>query len=132
MIDVTQGTAWMCDQADSSDCPSYKLDRRDLGNGNLGQTAEFIIENDTSGSQQWPIFSPVIMNGFAEIIKGNKQYLGDVGPTTDPLVQLWTDGFNSTRHLHITLSPFTTRWDETECSADDKWDGNKGECVPKN
>lgn len=136
MADQTKGEVWVCYQPDSSDCPSYKLDPQDLGNGKLGQQAEFIIENDTgeavSGSEQWPILSPMVMTGWAYTAKGTGQDWKTVGVKTDPLVVLNTDGYNSKRHLDITLSSYSTRWGETECSANEKWDANKGECVPKN
>jgi hypothetical protein len=137
MLDANQGVIWECDHANSSDCPSYKLDQQDLGNGKLGFQAEFIIENDTSqvvsGSEEWPVFSQVTMvNSLAGIVKGNSQVRPPVGPGTDPLVQLNTDDSKSTRHLRITVEPFGTTWDEIECSAEEQWDGNREKCVRKN
>ena len=47
MIDQTQNIEWECDQSNSSDCQSYPIESKFLTNGALGQTAEFIIEDDT-------------------------------------------------------------------------------------
>jgi hypothetical protein len=138
MMDVTHPAVWACDRGNSSDCPSYKLDASDLGNGKLGFWADFIIENDSGqvvkGSEQWPVFSPVTMVGWAGVIKGNG-VSGDakiVGTTTDPKVQWLVDNSKSNHHLRITLPDFAVKWDEVKCSATDKWDPNKGDCVSKN
>jgi hypothetical protein len=79
MFDNTQGVAWNCTQAGSAasapGCESYALPNTDLLNGVLGQTASFIIENDTpevvKNSEEWPDFSPVTMTGSAFVVKGN-------------------------------------------------------------
>jgi hypothetical protein len=138
MIDLTRASVWACDRANSSDCPSYKLDSADLVNGNLGFWADFIIENDSGqvvkGSQQWPVFSPVTMVGWASVIKGNG-VSGDaklVGTTTDPKVRWLVDDSKSNQHLRITLPDFAVKWSETKCAGTDKWDPNSGTCVSKN
>jgi hypothetical protein len=137
MIDMKQDTMWECDQAESSDCPSYKLDKADLGNGKVGWWAEYIIEDDTDevvkGSEEWPIFSPVTMSGSANVITGNgtKGSGKLVATNTDPLVEILTDNNKSSRHLVIALPKWETKWTETECSAKDKWDATSGECIPR-
>lgn len=137
MVDITQHAQWKCDQAESSDCPSYKLVAGDLGNGKLGWQTEFIIENDTNqvvkGSHEWPIFSPVTMHGSADLIKGDgvKGKGKFVGINTDPRVHLLTDNNKSSRHLLITLPTGAVKWVETKCGAKDTWDANRGRCVSK-
>lgn len=134
MLDLTQATVWECDQAESSDCPSYTLDASDLGNGKLGFQAEFIIEDDTNqvdkDSEEWPIFSPVTMVGTANVIKGDgiKGSAKSVATNTDPTVLLLTDNNKSNRHLRITLPAGAVKWDETKCGAKDEWDANNGSC----
>jgi hypothetical protein len=138
MLDVTRALVWACDRANSSDCPSYKLDASDLVNGNLGFWADFIIENDSDqvvkGSQQWPIFSPVTMIGWASVIKGNgvSGTAKLVGTTTDPKVQWLVDDSKSAEHLRITLPDFAVKWAEVKCTATEKWDPTSGNCVSKN
>jgi hypothetical protein len=135
MLDLNQGTLWECDQAESSDCPSYTLKASDLGNGKLGFQAEFIIEDDTNqvdkDSEEWPIFSPVTMIGSATVIKGDGVKGSDkfVATNTDPTVVLLTDNNKSNRHLRITLPGGAVKWDETKCGAKDKWDADSGSCT---
>ena len=47
MFDMSQNLQWECDQGNSSTCQSYTIAPLFLTNGTLGQTAEFIIEDDT-------------------------------------------------------------------------------------
>jgi hypothetical protein len=135
MVDITQHAQWECDKAQSSDCQSYKLAASDLGNGKLGYQTEFIIEDDTpevvKGSQEWPIFSSVTMNGSADLIKGDgvKGIGKFVGINTDPKVQLLTDNNKSSRHLRITLPTGAVKWAETKCGVKDKWDADSGNCA---
>jgi len=133
MVDITRHTQWECDQAASSDCPSYKLIASDLGNGKLGWQTEFIIEDDTKGAGEWPIFSSVTMQGSADLIKGDgvKGSGKFVGINTDPKVHLLTDNNKSSRHLVITLPTGAVKWVETTCGAKDTWDATSGSCVSK-
>jgi len=133
MVDITQHAQWRCDQAKGSNCPSYKLVAVDLGNGKLGWQTEFIIEDDTKGSGEWPIFSPVTMHGSADLITGDgvKGKGKFVGINTDPRIHLLTDNNKSSRHLLITLPTGAVKWVETTCGAKDTWDANSGKCVSK-
>ena len=116
MEDNTQGIVWDCTVGGSKGCQSYALPNADLANGNLGQTAEFIIEMDTcqvitgpgscgssTPSQEWPDFSPVTMTGAAFVVKGtgpggsgnwfstNTCLSCTNSPSVDPAIQLNTD-----------------------------------------
>ncbi len=127
MKDLTQGVVWDCTQASSSACPSYTLKPGDLANGNLGQTAEFIIENDTDeysgkNAHEWPDFSgsPVTMTGSACIAKGSgvSGCVAWVTTSTDPNVVLQTDDTASIPfvrgdgHLQITLPTGGVKWSD--------------------
>ena len=127
MQDLTQGLVWDCTQANSSSCPSYTLKPGDLANGNLGQTAEFIIENDSdevSGkhAHEWPDFSgsPVTMTGSACVAKGSgvSGCAAWVTTTSDPNVLLQTDDTASIPfvrgdgHLEITLPTGGVKWSD--------------------
>jgi predicted RNase H-related nuclease YkuK (DUF458 family) len=137
MFDNTQGIAWDCSQAGSPasvGCESYALPNKDLVNGFLGQTADFIIEMDTpevvKNSQEWPDFSPVTMKGAAFVVKGNgtsgvgtwvstsKCTTCSHSPVVDPAILLNTDATASVPlvrgdgHLLITLPPGGVEWDE--------------------
>ena len=116
MLDETQGVAWDCSQANGSDCQSYALPAADLVNGNLGFWADYIIEDDTPHSGEWPIFAPVTMSGSAYVVKGNgTSGTGTwVTTSTDPYVQLLTDATPVTQrgdgHLIITLPKDAVKW----------------------
>ena len=116
MLDETQGTAWDCSQAKSSDCQSYALPSADLVNGNLGFWADYIIEDDTPHNGEWPIFSAVTMSGSAYVVKGNgTSGTGTwVSTSTDPYVKLLTDATPVTQrgdgHLIITLPSDAVKW----------------------
>jgi len=134
MFDNTQGIAWNCTQAGSKGCQSYALPNTDLVNGYLGQTAGFIIENDTpevvKKNQEWPDFAPVTMTGSAFVVKGNgtsgigtwvstsKCASCSHSPTVDPEILLNTDATASVPfvrgdgHLLITVPPSGVEWDE--------------------
>lgn len=134
MQDVTQGVYWGCTEPNSSDCQSYTRPASDLVNGTIGQTAEFIIENDTSqisgesNSHEWPDFStsPVTMTGSACVVQGRgvgcclgKSSCGKwVSTDTDPYVVLYTDNTSSTTvlrgdtHLLITLPTGGVTWED--------------------
>ena len=135
MQDVSQGLFWNCTQANSPNCQSYTLPAADLVNGALGQTAEFIIENDTgeivgqSNSNEWPDFrsSPVTMTGSACVVQGSgvgccgQGSCGKwVSTNTDPLVVLLTDNNWSNPpqrgdgHLRITLPSGGVKWSDVE------------------
>jgi hypothetical protein len=137
MVDITQHTQWECDKAKSSDCPSYKLNAGDLGNGKLGWQTEFIIEDDSKHAGEWPIFSPVTMHGSADVIKGNgTKGVGrfvsvNYGSLSDPKIILLTDNNASNWHLRITLHSGAVKWVQTKCGPKAKWDANRGSCVPK-
>jgi len=137
MVDVTQHAQWECDQAASSDCPSYKLNAGDLGNGKLGWQTEFIIEDDSKHAGEWPIFSPVTMHGSADVItgdgtKGSGRFVSiNYGSLSDPKINLLTDNNHSNRHLRITLPTGAVKWVQTTCGTKRKWDANTGSCVPK-
>jgi hypothetical protein len=137
MVDITQHVQWECDKATSSDCPSYKLNAADLGNGKLGWQTEFIIEDDSKHAGEWPIFSPVIMHGSADVItgdgtKGKGRFVSmNYGSLSDPKINLLTDNNNSNRHLHITLPTGAVKWVQTTCGPKDTWNANKGSCVKK-
>jgi hypothetical protein len=124
MVDLTQQVVWSCDQAQNSNCESYKLKPADLGNGKLGFWAEYIIEDDTGetvkNSLEWPDFSPVTMKGSAWVVQGSgRSGMGHAVTTaTDPYVALQTDDTASTPfvrgdgHLLITLPSGGVTWDE--------------------
>jgi hypothetical protein len=144
MFDNTQGIAWDCSHASSTGCQSYALPNSDLVNGALGQTADFIIENDTpevvKNSQEWPDFSPVTMKGSAFVVKGNgtsgvgtwvstsKCASCSPSPAVDPKILLNTDATASVPfvrgdgHLLITLPPSGVEWDELPTNVY-KWNG---------
>jgi len=126
MIDVTQNVEWECDQRDGAECQSFAIKASELKNGQLGQTAEFIIEGDTdevfgncpsssktSCYDEWPDFSPVTMYGSALVVKGSGTSGSGTVQTvaTDPSVTLRTDDVTSIPfergdgHLLITLLP---------------------------
>jgi len=137
MVDVTQHVQWECDKATSSDCPSYKLNAGDLGNGKLGYQTEFIIEDDSKDAGAWPIFSPVTMHGSADVITGNgtkgfgRFVSMNYGSLSDPKINLLTDNIESSRHLRITLPTGAVKWAPTKCRPKDKWNAKSGSCVPK-
>jgi hypothetical protein len=137
MVDITQHAQWECDKAASSDCPSYKLNAADLGNGKLGWQTEYIIEDDSKHAGEWPIFSPVTMHGSADVIKGDgtkgtgRFVSMNYGSLSDPKITLYTDNNNSSKHLRITLLSGAVKWVPTKCGTKDKWDANSGSCVPK-
>jgi len=137
MVDITQHAQWECDKATSSDCPSYKLYASDLGNGKLGKQTEFIIEDDSKGAGEWPIFSPVTMHGSADVItgdgtKGTGRFVSiNYGSLSDPKIKLLTDNNHSNVHLHITLLKGAVKWVQTKCKSADTWNANSGSCVKK-
>ena len=137
MVDITQHVQWECDKAASSDCPSYKLDAADLGNGKLGWQTEYIIEDDSKHAGEWPNFSPVTMHGSADVItgdgtKGHGRFVSmNYGSLSDPKITLYTDNNNSNRHLRITLLSGAVKWVPTTCGPKDTWDANSGNCVLK-
>jgi hypothetical protein len=137
MVDVTQHVQWECDKAGSSDCPSYKLNAADLGNGKLGYRTEFIIEDDSKDAGPWPIFSPVTMHGSADVITGNgtkgfgRFVSMNYGSLSDPKINLLTDNIESSRHLRITLPTGAVKWAPTKCRPKDRWNAKSGSCVPK-
>jgi hypothetical protein len=127
MIDKTQSIEWECDQASSPDCQSYPIESKFLTNGALGQTAEFIIEDDTgevSGNcpsktncyDEWVDISPVTMTGNALVVKGTSSTGKTVTTSTDPVVSLFADNTASApfvfgdRHFIITLPTGATKW----------------------
>lgn len=125
MLDETQGIVWDCSQANSSNCQSYALPAADLANGNLGQQAEFIIENDNPNAGEWPDFTPVKMSGSAFVVQGSGTSGAGTWVTTaspggpkyvapDPNVQLLTDATAPTPrgdgHLLITLPTGGVKW----------------------
>ncbi len=132
MIDKTQNIQWECDQANGTDCQSYPIESKYLTNGALGQTAEYIIEQDTgekSGAgncpsqktncyDEWGDFSPVTMTGSALVVEGTSQKGKTVTTSTDPVVQLLTDLTSSVPfergdgHLLITLPKGAVKWSE--------------------
>jgi hypothetical protein len=70
MHDTTSGALWACTAANGATCSSYALNPADVVNGNLGTSAEFVIENDgdeVPGDTQgyWPDFAaPQTMDIF--------------------------------------------------------------------
>ena len=134
MHDLTQGIYWWCSVNNSSNCASYALPAADLVNGNLGQTAEFIIEYDTANIKNaaaWPDFSPVTMTGAALVVKGsgtsgtgkwvttatsNTTPCSESKPCADPYVYLQPDatqGFpRGNGHLEITFPKGGIKWNE--------------------
>ena len=137
MVDITQHAQWECDKATSSDCPSYKLNAGDLGNGKLGWQTEFIIEDDSKHAGEWPIFSPVTMHGSADVItgdgtKGSGRFVSmNYGSLSDPKITLYTDNNNSIKHLRITLQSGAVKWVPTKCGPKVTWSAQSGNCVPK-
>jgi hypothetical protein len=115
MQDDTQNLVWDCSQANNTTCASYKLTKT---NGNLGQLAEFVIENDTDETvpnlNDWPPFATVLMLGSALVIQGSGagSNLSTNSGTwvtvqTDPSVQLATDWTNSKSYVGISLTSST-------------------------
>jgi hypothetical protein len=114
MTDITQNVVWDC-TVPGGQCPSYTLKSADLKNGFLGQTAEYVVENDTAqvvynqpspggtvvwGSNAWPDFPQITMTGRALVVQGSGAGGGGqwVTTTTDPSVQLapdWTSAVPS-------------------------------------
>ncbi|HTX35045.1 MAG TPA: hypothetical protein VME43_08485 [Bryobacteraceae bacterium] len=145
MVDQTQLVEWECDQANSSDCESYTLKPGDLGNGKLGFQAEYIIEDDsnqpagncpaaTSATKcydEWPDFTPVIMNGSAEVVQGSGVSATGkyVSMNTDPSVLLLTDGNASIPlirgggHLQVAVSGSGVIWTEVPTNVYN-WNGS--------
>lgn len=141
MIDKTQNIEWECDQSTSSDCQSYPIESKYLANGALGQTAEFIIEDDTgeiSGNcpspktncdKEWIDISPVTMTGSALVVEGASQTGKTVTTSTDPNVLLLTDNAVSTpvefgdRHFLITLPTGAVKWRQLDTNIY-YWDGS--------
>jgi len=116
MRDDTSHVVWDCSQANSTVCASYPLTSGDLTNGNLGQSAEFVIENDTleSGPNvtvfSWPPFDSVTMSGTALVVQGsgagstlNQNAGAWVTAISDPSVQLAPDWTNGPSYLNISL-----------------------------
>jgi hypothetical protein len=131
MIDKSQNIEWECDQSNSSDCRSYPIESKYLANGALGQTAEFIIEDDTaeiSGNcpsktdcyKEWVDISPVTMTGSALVVQGTSQTGKTVTTSTDPNVFLLTDNTASAPfefgdgHFLITLPTGAVKWSELD------------------
>ncbi len=132
MIDKTQNIEWECDQASSSDCQSYPIESKFLVNGALGQTAEYIIEDDTAevtGNcpkatkttncyDELTDISPVTMTGSALVVEGSSSTGKTVTTSTDPNVLLLTDNTASIPynfgdgHFLITLPTGATKWSE--------------------
>ncbi len=127
MIDKTQNIEWECDQSSSTECQSYPIEAKFLTNGVLGQTAEFIIEDDTAETNgncpsktncydEWVDISPVTMTGSALVVQGTSQTGKTVTTSTDPKVSLWTDNTTSApfifgdRHFLITLPTGAVKW----------------------
>jgi hypothetical protein len=130
MIDETQNIEWECDQSSSSECQSYPIESKFLTNGALGQSAEFVIEDDTAETNgncpkataktncydEWIDLSPVTMTGSALVVKGTSQTGKSVTTSTDPNVFLLTDDTASIpfefgdRHFLITLPSGAVKW----------------------
>ena len=128
MIDKTQKIEWECDQSKSSECQSYPIESKFLANGALGQTAEYIIEDDSgevSGNcpspktncyDEWVDISPVTMTGSALVVQGTSATGKTVTTSTDPNVALLTDTTASVpfvfgdRHFIISLPTGATKW----------------------
>ncbi len=130
MIDQTQNIEWECTQSNSSICQSYPIESQYLTNGALGQTAEFVIEDDTAETDgncpkataktncydEWIDISPVTMTGSALVVKGASQTGKSVTTSTDPNVFLLTDDTASIpfefgdRHFLITLPSGAVKW----------------------
>jgi hypothetical protein len=141
MIDETQNIQWECDQSTSSDCQSYPIESKYLVNGALGQTAEFVIEDDTaeiSGNcpstktncyDEWIDISPVTMTGNVLVVEGTRQTGKTVTTSTDPAVSLLTDNTASVpfvfgdRHFVITLPTGAVKWSGVQTNTY-YWDGS--------
>jgi hypothetical protein len=124
MENETTGEVWPCDEALDPDCPSYQLLPSDLVVGNLGQSAEFVIENDSGQiptnspyDEDWPAFAQVTMSGSALVV--NQTGLDDgngftVNVESDPNVTLATDYTSHVRsHLHIVPGTDWVQWSVT-------------------
>jgi hypothetical protein len=132
MIDKTQNIEWECDQSNSKECQSYPIESKYLTNGALGQTAEFIIEDDTGETDgncpkatkttncydEWIGLGPVTMTGSALVVQGTgtSPKGKTVNTSSDPFVQLWTDTAVSVpfvfgdQHFIITLPSGGVKW----------------------
>jgi Tyrosine-protein kinase ephrin type A/B receptor-like len=115
MRDDTLNLVWDCSQANSSDCASFALAASALTNGNLGQSAEFVIENDTDeilpNVNNWPPFATVTMSGSALVVQGDgagstlSANSGTwVTALSDPSVDLAPDWTNSASFVSISLT----------------------------
>jgi len=115
MRDDTQNLVWDCSQANSTECASYHLASSALTNGNLGQWAEFVIENDTGETvpnlNDWPPFATVTMSGSALVVQGSgagsNLNTGNgtwVTANSDSSVRLAPDWTNSRSYVGISLS----------------------------
>jgi hypothetical protein len=139
MIDETQSIEWECDQASSSDCQSYPIEAKFLTNGALGQSAEYIIEDDTgevSGNcpsksncfDEWANISPVTMYGSALVVEGSSSTGKTVTTTTDPNTWLLTDNTASApfefgdQHFIISVPAGATKWSQLTNNVY-AWDG---------
>lgn len=143
MIDKTQSIEWECDQSNSSDCQSYPIESKFLANGALGQSAEYIIEDDTaevSGNcpkatsktncyKEWVDISPVTMTGSALVTQGSSSKGKTVTTDSDPQVWLLSDNTASIpyefgdRHFMITLPSGATKWSGLTTNVN-YWDGS--------
>jgi hypothetical protein len=114
MQDNTRNLVWDCSQANNSSCASYKLTPQALTNGNLGQSAEFVIENDTGETipnlNDWPPFASVTMLGSALVVQGsgagatlNTNNGNWVTVQSDASVQLAPDWTKSKSYVGISL-----------------------------
>ena len=141
MLDVNEGLQWECNQSTSSTCRSYPIAPQFLKNGALGQTAEYVIEDDTAETKpncpstksdcydEWVDFSPVTMSGSALAVKGTSATGKTVTTSTDPAVSLMTDNTASVPfvfgdgRLRITLPTGAVTWNEVGTNTY-YWDGS--------
>jgi len=99
IFDLTQNVAWLCYQANSAECQSFKFSSTET-NATPGYRADFVIENNTNqyaSNNNWPDFSPVTMVSDAAVVtgQGTGPLSNWVDTVTDPYVNLlldWTTG----------------------------------------
>jgi hypothetical protein len=120
---------WECDKANPANngCASCPLNSADTYSGNVGTTAEFVLEEQNGQGYglgglssapypdgPWPAFTaPVTMTGSAHVVLGDNTNVQWTTVETDPSVSVLTDFFPATNPNHLTVSigsPNATVW----------------------
>lgn len=107
MVDMTSGAVFNCTFANGSPCWSVKalplcsVEPSNMLCFTLGQSAEFIIENQDGETVPFPDFTPTITMVGSAYSSTTNTYSQTV--TSDPNITLYTDGTNLPTHLVVTL-----------------------------